>query len=66
MAALSFAIAWFVLPDSVNDAVDWLLLGLSGASLINGVRPDGKSYLAGAGGGGTNEPAAPGNSTGLS
>jgi len=70
IASLSFAIAWFVLPDSVNDVVDWLLLALSGASLINGVRPGGKSYLAGAGGGagsgGTNEPATPGNSTGLS
>ena len=69
IASLSFAIAWFVLPDSVNDAVNWLLLGLSGASFISGVVPRGKGYLAGAGtagGGGKKEPAGPGNSTGLS
>jgi hypothetical protein len=69
IASLSFGVAWFVLPDSVSDPVSWLLLGLSGASFVNGVVPRGKRYLAGAGaaaGGGTNEPAAPGNSTGLS
>jgi hypothetical protein len=33
MASLSFGIASFVLPDSVNDAADWLLYILCGASL---------------------------------
>jgi hypothetical protein len=33
MASLSFGIASFVLPDSVNDSVDWLLYLLAGASL---------------------------------
>jgi hypothetical protein len=32
-ASLSFGIASFVLPDSVNDAADWLLYILCGASL---------------------------------
>ena len=32
MASLCFAIASFVLPDSVNDSVDWLLWGLALAS----------------------------------
>jgi hypothetical protein len=30
MASLCFGIASFVLPDSVNENVDWLLWGLSG------------------------------------
>ncbi len=34
MASLSFGIASFVLPDSVNAAVDWLLWGLAAAGLI--------------------------------
>jgi hypothetical protein len=69
IASLSFGIAWFVLPDTVSDPVSWLLLALSGASFVNGVAPRGKNYLAGAGGAGggaTNDPAGPGNSTGLS
>jgi hypothetical protein len=33
MGSLSFGIASFVLPDSVNDAADWLLYVLCGASL---------------------------------
>ncbi len=33
-ASLSFGIASFVLPDSVNGAVDYLLWGLSAASFI--------------------------------
>lgn len=36
MASLCFGIAAFVLPDSVNDWVDWLLYGLMGASFIAG------------------------------
>ena len=71
IGSLSFGIAWFVLPETVSDPVSWLLLVLGGASFINGVVPRGKNHLAGAGGdagagGGTKEPAAPGNSTGLS
>ena len=69
IASLSFGIAWFVLPDSVSDPVSWVLLGLSGASFVNGVAPRRNRHLAGdgaAGADGTKEPAAPGNSTGLS
>lgn len=33
MASLSFGIAAFVLPESVNDAVQWPLYALSAASL---------------------------------
>ena len=33
MASLSFGIASLVLPDSINDIVQWLLFGLSVASL---------------------------------
>ncbi len=36
MATLCFGIASFVLPDSVNDAVQWLLYALMGASLYAG------------------------------
>ena len=69
IGSLSFGIAWFVLPETVSDPVSWLLLILSGASFINGVVPRAKNHLAGADGdvgAGTKEPAAPGNSTGLS
>ncbi len=34
MASLCFGIASFVLPDSVNSNVDWLLWGLSGVSVF--------------------------------
>jgi hypothetical protein len=34
MASLSFGIASFVLPDTVNDAVQYLLWALTAASLI--------------------------------
>jgi hypothetical protein len=37
MASLCFGIASFVLPDSVNDPVQWLLFGLTGASLWVGL-----------------------------
>ncbi len=37
MASLCFGIASFVLPDSVNDNVQWLLLGLMAASFYAGV-----------------------------
>jgi len=36
-ASLCFGIAAFVLPDSVNEAVDWLLYGLSAVSLYTGL-----------------------------
>ncbi len=36
MASLSFGIASFVLPDSVNDQVDWLLYALMAASAYAG------------------------------
>lgn len=36
MASLCFGIASFVLPDSVNDAVQWPLYGLMAASLYAG------------------------------
>lgn len=36
MASLCFGIASFVLPDTVNDAVQWLLYGLMAASLYAG------------------------------
>jgi hypothetical protein len=32
MASLCFSIASFVLPDSINSSVNWLLWGLSGMS----------------------------------
>jgi hypothetical protein len=38
VATLSFGIASFVLPDSVNDNVSWLLYALAAASLYVGVR----------------------------
>jgi hypothetical protein len=38
MATLSFGIASLVLPDSVNDAVDWLLYALTAASFYSWVR----------------------------
>ena len=39
IASLSFGIAWFVLPDKVNDAVGWVLVLLAAASFISGVTP---------------------------
>ncbi len=36
MASLCFGIASFVLPDSVNENVQWLLYALTAASLIAG------------------------------
>jgi len=38
MATLCFGIASLVLPDSVNDAVDWLLYAMTGASLYSWIR----------------------------
>jgi hypothetical protein len=38
MAGLCFAIASFVLPDSVSDVFVWILYGLSGASFYTGWR----------------------------
>jgi len=38
MATLSFGIASIVLPDSVNDAVDWLLYALTAASFYSWLR----------------------------
>jgi hypothetical protein len=38
MAASCFGIASFVLPDSVNDALQWLLYALAAASLYIGIR----------------------------
>ena len=37
MASLCFGIASFVLPDSVNDAVDWVLYVLAAASFLAGI-----------------------------
>ena len=36
MASLCFGVASFALPDSVNDAVNWLLYALAAASLYAG------------------------------
>jgi hypothetical protein len=38
MAAACFGIASFVLPDSVDDALQWLLYALAAASLYVGIR----------------------------
>jgi hypothetical protein len=38
VATLSFGIASFVLPDSVNDNVNWVLYGLAAASVYVGFR----------------------------
>ena len=38
IATLSFGIASLVLPDSVNDAVDWLLYALTAASFYSWIR----------------------------
>jgi hypothetical protein len=38
MASLCFGIASFVLPDSINENLDWLLYGLMAASLYAGLR----------------------------
>ena len=37
IASLCFGVASFVLPDSVNDAVNWLLYGLMAISFFVGV-----------------------------
>ncbi|HEX3756639.1 MAG TPA: hypothetical protein VHV26_16335 [Rhizomicrobium sp.] len=37
-ASLCFGIASLVLPDTVNDAVNWLLYALTAASLYAGLR----------------------------
>lgn len=37
MASLCFGIASFVLPDSVNDILDWTLYALTAASLYAGL-----------------------------
>jgi len=37
MASLCFGIASLVLPDSVNENLDWLLYGLMTASLYSGL-----------------------------
>jgi hypothetical protein len=37
-ASLCFGIASLVLPDSVNDAVNWLLYAMTGASLYSWIR----------------------------
>jgi len=38
MAGLCFGVASFVLPDTVNDAVDWLLYALAAMSFYAGLR----------------------------
>jgi hypothetical protein len=38
MSTLCFGIASIVLPDSVNDAADWLLYAMTGASLYSWIR----------------------------
>jgi|HubBroStandDraft_1064217.scaffolds.fasta_scaffold72369_2 hypothetical protein len=38
MSTLCFGIASLVLPDSVNDAVDWLLYAMTGVSLYSWIR----------------------------
>lgn len=38
MAGLCFGIASFVLPDSINDAVQWPLYALTAASFYTGLR----------------------------
>jgi hypothetical protein len=37
MASLCFGIASFVLPDSVNENLDWLLYGLMAVTLYAGL-----------------------------
>jgi hypothetical protein len=37
MASLCFGLASFVLPDTVNDAVNWVLYALMGISFVVGV-----------------------------
>jgi len=43
MASACFGIGYFVLPDSVNEAVQWLLLGLVIASFASGISSRHKS-----------------------
>jgi hypothetical protein len=38
MSSLCFGVASFVLPDTVNDAVQWLLYGLMAAAIYAGFR----------------------------
>ena len=38
MATLCFGIASLVLPDSVNDAADWLLYAMTGVSFYSWIR----------------------------
>ena len=38
MASLCFGVASLVLPDTVNDAVNWLFYALAAASLYGGLR----------------------------
>lgn len=38
MATICFGVASLVLPDSVNDAVDWLLYAMTGLSLYSWIR----------------------------
>jgi hypothetical protein len=38
MATLCFGVASLVLPDSVNDNVDWLLYALAAASFYAAIR----------------------------
>jgi hypothetical protein len=38
MASLCFGVASFVLPDTVNDMVDWLLYALAAMSFYAGLR----------------------------
>jgi len=38
MASLCFGIASFVLPDSINENLDWLLYGLMAVTLYTGLR----------------------------
>jgi hypothetical protein len=51
MASLCFGIASFVLPDSVNSSVEWLLWGLSAITAIVWFSNRGKKKLT--------DPAAP-------
>jgi hypothetical protein len=43
MSTLCFGIASLVLPDSVNDAVDWLLYAMTGVSLYSWIRSRGRA-----------------------
>jgi hypothetical protein len=45
MSTLCFGIASFVLPDSVNDAADWLLYAMTGVSLYSWIRSRGRADI---------------------